>query len=144
MAVLFRERDLQVTDDWIRTNAGKIPIRAVRSVWVQLPRATRGRRFGTMLVLVGLVLLLFAWAWSSGWLSKNAVMIPGFLVLFVIAAWGGLLDPVAVWLEKRRHELWVSTNAYSVKVWANNNVEVNKAVRAIQRAQERLRDAQEF
>jgi hypothetical protein len=71
-------------------------------------------------------------------------MIPGFLVLFVIAAWGGLLDPVAVWLEKRRHELWVSTDAYSVKVWANNNVEVNKAVRAIQRAQERLRDAQEF
>jgi hypothetical protein len=144
MAVLFRERDLQVTDDWIRSSSGNIPIREVRSVWVQLPRATRGRRFGTMIVLVGLVLLLFVWAWSSGWLSKNAVMIPGFLVLFVIAAWGGLLDPVAVYMEKRRHELWISTDAYSVKIWANNNVEVNKAVRAIQRAQERLRDAQEF
>jgi Family of unknown function (DUF6232) len=144
MAVHFRERDLQVTDDWIRSSSGNIPIRELRSVWVQLPRATRGRRFGTMIVLVGLVLLLFAWAWGSGWLTHNAVMIPGFLVLFVIAAWGGLLDPVAVYMEKRRHELWVSTDAYSVKIWANNNVEVNKAVRAIQRAQERLRDAQEF
>ena len=144
MAVLFRERGLQVTDDWVHSTAGNIPIREVRSVWTELPRATRGRRFGTMIALVGLVLILFAWAWASGWLTRNAVMIPGFLVLFAIATWGGLLDPIAVWREKRHHELWVATNGYSMKVWANNSVEVNKAVRAIQRAQERLRDAQEF
>ena len=143
MAVLFRERGLQVTDDCIYSTAGKIPITEVRLAWTELPRATRGRRFGTVVVLLGLVLLLFLWAWSSGWLSRNAVMIPGFLVLFAIATWGGLLDPIAVWREKRRHELWVSTDAFSVKVWANNSVEVNKAVRAIHRARERMRDAQE-
>jgi hypothetical protein len=60
--VLFRERDLQVTDDWIRSSAGKHPIREVRRSGCSCPRATRGGRFGTMLVLVGLVLLLFAWA----------------------------------------------------------------------------------
>jgi hypothetical protein len=144
MTVLFREKGLQVTDDWVHSNAGNIPIAEIRSVWNELPRATRGRRFGTMVVLIGLVLLLFAWAVASGWLQRNAISIPGFLVLFAIATWGGLLDPIAVWREKRRHELWVSTDAYSVKVWANNSVEVNKAVRAIQRAQERMRDAQEY
>jgi hypothetical protein len=144
MATLFHERGLQVTDEWIRSSSGHIPIAEVRSVWVQLPRTTRGRRFGTALTLVGVVLLLFAWAWTSGWLARNAVMLPAFLVLFAIAAWAGALDPIAVWLEKRRHELWVATDAYKAKVFVDNNVEVNKAARAIQRAQERMRDAQDY
>ena len=55
----------------------------------------------------------------------------------------GLFDPVAIYLEKRHHELWITTGTVSVLLWKANKVEVNKALRHIQRARERHREAYE-
>jgi hypothetical protein len=64
-------------------------------------------------------------------------------VIFLAAAWIGLLDPVAIYLEKRHHELWIATDTGSAMVWKANSVEANKALRQIQRARERHQEQYE-
>jgi hypothetical protein len=64
-------------------------------------------------------------------------------VLFFVAAGIGLLDPVAIYLEKRHHELWIATDTVSVRLWKANAIEANKAMRAIHRARERHREQYE-
>ena len=64
-------------------------------------------------------------------------------MLVFVAAGIGLLDPVAVYHEKRHHELWITTDAVSVQIWKANSVEANKALRAIQRARERHQERYE-
>ena len=79
----------------------------------------------------------------SGWLTRNWVWLLASPVFFFVAAAIGLLDPIAIYLEKRHHELWITTGTVSVLLWKANQVEVRKALRQIQRARERRRDAYE-
>ena len=45
------------------------------------------------------------------------------------------------YLEKRHHELWITTGTVSVLLWKANKVEARKALRQIQRARERHRES---
>jgi hypothetical protein len=140
MATLFRADDLQVTDDWIRATAGTFHIPDVRSAWVTRRQAGRGNRMMSTLLGVAVLLLLIGGAGATGWLTRNWVWLLATPVLLLVAAWIGLLDPLAVYLEKRQHELWIATDAIAVRVWKANSVEAGKALRAIQRARERYQD----
>jgi hypothetical protein len=138
MATLFRASDLQVTDDWIRAVPGTFPIHDVRSAWATRRSTSRGGRLLTAVLGVVVLLVLIGGAGLSGWLTRNWIWILAAPVAFFAAAWIGLLDPIAVYLEKRHHELWIATaDSRAVLVWKHNSVEVNKALRAIQRARER-------
>jgi hypothetical protein len=137
MATLFRADDLQITDEWIRAVPGTFAIRDVRSAWSTRRGASRGSRLLTAMLGIGAVLVVLGGAGMTGWLTRNWIWILAAPLLFFAAAAIGLLDPVAIYLEKRHHELWIATDSVAVKVWKHNAVEVHKAVRAIQRARER-------
>lgn len=143
MAMLFRSDSLQVTDDWVRSSAGTFAIRDVRSAWVTRRQVTRGGRLLTAGLGIGAMLVLIGGAGVSGLLTRYWMWLLAAPALFFIAAWIGLLDPVAVYLEKRHHELWIATDAVAVRVWKANSVEANKALRQIQRARERHREQYE-
>jgi hypothetical protein len=140
MATLFRADDLQITDEWIRAVPGTFPISDVRSAWSTRHGASRGSRLMTALLGIGAVLVVVGGIGMTGWLTRNWMWVLAAPLLFFAAAAIGLLDPVAIYLEKRHHELWIATNSVEVKVWKHNAVEVNKAIRAIQRARERYVD----
>ena len=137
MATLFRAAELQVTEEWIRALPGTFAIKDVRSAWSTRRRVSRGSRLLTALLGVGLVLVLIGGAGLTGWLTDNWMWLLAAPVVFFAAAWIGLLDPIAIYMEKRHHELWIATDSTAVAVWKDNAVEVNKALRAIQRARER-------
>ena len=143
MARLFDENGLQITDDWIRTPAGTFAIAEVRAAWVTRRQATRGNRWLTAGLGAGFVLVLVGGAGMSGWLARYWVWLLASPVVFFVVAAVGLLDPIAIYLEKRHHELWITTGTVSVLLWKANKVEVRKALRQIQRARERHREAYE-
>jgi hypothetical protein len=140
MAVLFSDNSLQVTDEWIRSvGAGTIAIGDVRQVWVAR-RAGRGSRVMTALLGLGILLVVIGAVGATGWLTRNWGWVLAAPLLFVVAAHIGILDPIAIYLEKRHHELWVATGTIAVPIYRANAVEANKALRAIQRASERRRE----
>ena len=143
MAVLFHSTGLQVTDDWIRSEAGAFAMRDVRRAWVTRKQLGRGSRLLTAGLGFAALLVLVAGVGASGWLNRNWMWIMAAPVLFFAAAAIGLLDPVAIYLEKRHHELWITTDTVAVQIWRHNRVEVHKALRAIQRARERAREQNE-
>lgn len=143
MAILFRADDLAVSDSWIRTATAAYPIADVRSAWVSRRQIGRGGRLATAALGVAAMLALIGGTGLAGWVSRHWIWLLAAPLLFFVAAGIGLLDPVAIYLEKRRHELWIATDAVEVCVWQHNRVEVNKALRAINRAYERNRDQYE-
>jgi hypothetical protein len=143
MALLFRSDHLQVTEDWIRSSAGTFAIRDIRSAWVTRKQIGRGSRLTTGLLGVAALLVVIGGAGATGWLEANWVWLAASPVLFFVAAGIGLLDPIAIYLEKRHHELWIATDKVSVRLWKANAIEANKALRAIQRARERHREQYE-
>jgi len=143
MTVLFHESGLQVTDDWIRTDSGSFPIREVRRAWVTRRQLGRGSRLMTAGLGFGALLVLVGGVGATGWFNRNWLWILAAPVLFFAAAAIGLLDPIAIYLEKRHHELWIGTDTVAVQIWRHNRIEVHKALRAIQRARERDREQNE-
>jgi hypothetical protein len=143
MTLLFHTEGLQVTDDWIRSTSGTFAIPDVRNAWVTRRQIGRGSRFLTAGLGLAAGLILIGVAGASGWLTRNWVWLLGAPVAFFVAAGIGLLDPVAIYLEKRHHELWIATDTVAVRLWKHNSVEVNKALRSIQRARERHREQYE-
>lgn len=143
MALLFRSDQLHITDEWIRSSAGTFAIRDVRNAWVTRKQIGRGSRLVTGLLGVAALLIVIGGAGASGWLAHNWMWLLATPVLFFVAAGIGLLDPVAIYLEKRHHELWIATDSVSVRLYKANAIEANKALRAIQRARERHREQYE-
>jgi hypothetical protein len=135
--MLFRAENLHVSDDWIRTASEAFPIKDVRSAWVTRRHNRRGSRWLTAALGAGALLIVIGGAGATVWLTRNWIWILAAPVLFFVAAGIGLLDPIAIYLEKRHHELWIATDSVAVRVWKHNSVEVHKALRAIQRARER-------
>jgi hypothetical protein len=144
MATLFREDGLQVTEEWIRSVPGTFAISDVRSAWAARKQIGRGSRLLSALLGIAAVVALIGGAGASGWLIEHWEYLLAAPVVFFVAAWIGLLDPIAIYLEKRHHDLWIATDRGAVRIWRNNSVEVNKALRAIQRAQERLHEQHEL
>jgi MFS family permease len=140
MTLVFQADDLQVTDDWIRSSHGTFPISGVRKAWVTRRQSSRGSRMATAGLGIAALLVAIGGAGLAGLLSKIWIWLLAAPVLFLVAAWLGILDPIAIYLEKRRHELWIATDSVAVCLWKANKVEVHKALRAIQRARERHRE----
>jgi len=143
MAVLYERPGIKVTDEWIRCDIGTYSIRDLRSAWVTRRQASRGSRMLTAGLSAGAVLVLVGGAGMSGWLNRNWTWILASPLLFFVAGSIGLLDPVAIYLEKRHHELWIQTDTHAVRAWKANKIEVNKALRQLQRARERHREEYE-
>jgi len=141
MARLFDEEGLQITDDWIRSRTGSYAIGAVREAWVTRRQVTRGSRLLTAGLGAGVDLVFIGGAGMTGWLSRNWIWLLFSPVFFFIGASIGLFDPIAIYLEKRHHELWISTASGSARIYKANAVESNKALRAIHRACERHRES---
>jgi hypothetical protein len=143
MARRFSEQGLQITDDWIRTPRGTYAIADVREAWVTRRQITRGSRLLTAGLGAGFVLVLIGGAGMSGWLTRNWLWLLASPIIFFAAASIGLFDPVAIYLEKRHHELWIATDTTAIRLWKANRIEVSKALRQIQRARERHREQYE-
>jgi hypothetical protein len=143
MARLFDENGLRITDEWIRTPTATFAIADVRAAWVTRRQATHGSQWVTAALGAGFVLVLIGGAGMSGWLTRYWTWLLLSPIIFFAAAGIGLLDPIAIYLEKRHHELWITTGTVSVLLWKANKVEVSKALRQIQRARERHREAYE-
>ncbi len=140
MALLFRNDELQITTDWIRCAAGSFSIRTVASAWVVRRHAERGSRALTAGLGTAALVIVIGGAGLSGHLDRVWRWLIAAPLIFLAVAWVGLLDPLAIYLEKRRHELWITVNGTDVCLWKANLVEANKALRAIQRAREQFRE----
>jgi hypothetical protein len=141
---LFDEAGLVVSDRWIHSPAGRYAIADVRDIWVTRRRAARGSRWMTAGLGAGAVLVLMGGAGMAGWLTSNLLwLVLAAPALFIVAGTVGLLDPLAIYLEKRHHELWITTGTGDVRLWKANAVEARKALRQIQRARQRLLDARD-
>ncbi len=143
MARRFSEQGLQITDDWVRAPHGAYAIADVREAWVTRRQITRGSRLLTAGLGAGVVLVLIGGAGMSGWLTRNWLWLLASPIIFFAAASIGLFDPVAIYLEKRHHELWIATDTTAIRLWKANRIEVSKALRQIQRARERHREQYE-
>jgi Family of unknown function (DUF6232) len=137
MTLLFRDDELMVTDEWIRTSTATFAIAEVRRAWVGRGRVGAGGRALTGGAVAGALLVVIGAVGASGWLTRNWGWLLVAPALFFVAGSIGLFDPVAIYLEKRHHELWIATDTVAVRVYRANRVEANKALRAIQRANER-------
>jgi hypothetical protein len=115
----------------------------VREAWVTRRQAARGGRWMTGALATGAMLVLIGGVGLTGWLTRNWTWLLATPLVLLLAGSIGLLDPVAIYLEKRHHELWIATDDGPVLLWKANAVEVGKALRQIQRARQRLRDAQD-
>jgi hypothetical protein len=140
MATLFRSPELYVTDEWVRTSSGTYGIGEIREVWVGRSRVSRVSRLTTAGALIGVLLVVIGVVGALGWLASNWFWILIAPVIFVAAGHIGMLDPIAIYLEKRHHELWIATESVAVRVYKANGVEARKALRAINRARERFHD----
>jgi hypothetical protein len=138
MVRLYDHDGLVVTDDWIRTPTGQYKITDVLSLWMTRPGV--GRRWFTYGLTAGVTIVLLAGAGLTGWLTRNWLWLLATPVILLGAGAVGLLDPVAIYLEKRPHELWIMTPTGAVRVFRANAVEVGKAMRQINRARQRLLD----
>lgn len=137
MSTHFDADGLRVTGEWIRSPAGTIPIRDVRQVWVTRRRAGRGSRTLTAALGAAVILAIICGAGLGGWLADHWLWILATPLIFFVIAYIGLLDPVAIYLEKRHHELWIATDTVAIRIYKANSVEAHKALRAIERAVER-------
>lgn len=126
MGVLYERPGIRITDEWLRCQVGTYAIRDLRSAWVTRRQVTRGSRLLTAGLGVGALLVLIGGAGLSGWLTRNWTWLLFSPVLFFVAASIGLLDPVAIYLEKRHHELWIQTDTQAVRVWKANKIEVTR------------------
>ena len=136
MATLFRSDELIVTDEGICTAAGVVAIGDIRQVWVAR-RVGPGGRLLTGLLGAGVMAIIIAIVGASGWLTRNWIWLLAAPVIFVVAAHFGLVDLIAIYLEKRHHQLWIATDQTAMPIYRANSVEAKKAMRAIQRAHER-------
>jgi hypothetical protein len=144
VARLYEHDGLVVTENWILTPTARYPIADIRQAWVTRHQVSRGSRWFTYGLGTGFVLVLLGGAGLTGWLSRSWLWLLAAPVLLFVAGTIGLLDPIAIYLEKRHHELWVTTSAGSVLVWKANAVELGKALRQINRAHERRVDEEDF
>ncbi len=144
MARLFDHDDLVISEDWIRTPTARYAITEVREVWVTRRQVARGSRWFVYGLGIGALLILIGGAGLTGWLTRNWLWLLATPVIFLAAGTIGLLDPVAIYLEKRHHELWITIGGGSVLLWKANAVEAGKALRQIQRARERHLEAHDI
>jgi hypothetical protein len=144
VARLYDHDGLVVTENWILTPTARYAIADVRHAWVTRRQLGRGSRWFTYGLGTGFVLVLLGGAGLTGWLSHGWLWLLAAPVLLFVAGTIGLLDPIAIYLEKRRHELWITTTAGSVLVWKANAVELGKALRQINRARQRRVDEEDF
>ena len=77
---------------------------------------------------------------ALGWLITHWAWLLATPVVLLGLGSIGLLDPIAIYLDKRHHELWIAGDTYSVRVFKANSVEARKALRAIQRACEHFQE----
>jgi hypothetical protein len=144
MTRFFDERGLVVFQDWIHTPYGRYAIADVRDVWVTRRGASRGNRWLITGLAAGAVLVLVGGTGLAGWLIHNWFWLLATPVLVLAAGSIGLLDPIAIYLEKRHHELWITTGNGDVLLWKANAVEARKALRQIQRLRQRHLDARDL
>jgi hypothetical protein len=141
MTRLFDQRGLQVSEEWIQTPTGLYGMADVHHAWVTRRRANRGSRWLTIGLAAGAVLVLAGGAGLTGWLIRHWLWLLAAPLLVLGLGSIGLLDPIAIYLEKRHHELWITTGTGDVLLWRANAVEARKALRQIQRARQRRLDA---
>ena len=137
MSTHFDADGLRVTSEWIHSPAGAIRISDVRRAWVTRRQVGRGGRALTAIAGSAVILAVLGGAGLGGWLVHNWLWILAAPLIFLVIATVGLLDPVAIYLEKRHHELWIATETVAIRIYKANSVEANKALRAIERAVER-------
>jgi hypothetical protein len=136
MRTHFDAGGLQVTDEWVRSGATLVPVSRIRDVWVSRPPAPT-RRWPAWAALGASLAVAVAWFTWHGWLTRHwPVVIILTVVLVALFVWGVGLDLLTYHFEHRDHDLWISDGRRRVRVWRHNEIEVNKAVRAIGRARE--------
>jgi hypothetical protein len=139
MVRLYDHSGLVVTEEWIRTPTAQYRISDVLDAWTTRPAS--GARWFTYGLAAGVAVILLTGAGLTGWLTRNWLWLLATPIILLGAGAIGLLDPIAIYLEKRHHELWITTPTGSVRVLKANGVEVGKALRQINRARERQLDA---
>ncbi|MFC7483177.1 DUF6232 family protein [Luedemannella flava] len=112
------------------------PVAAIREVWVARPPRP-DRRWpaiaGALTLLAAMVAGLIFRAWlAEYWLAALLVGLAVVAFLF----WAVGLDVLTYHIEHRDHDLWISDGRRRLHIWRHNEVEVNKALRAINRARD--------
>jgi hypothetical protein len=136
----FESPGLHITDEWVWAGGSRYAPGEIRRAWPERPPGT-GRHaigrwvlvVGVACVLVGVMLWPFVGPWVGAHLWVLTVAVPAFLALLF---WQVGLDVLGHHKENRPFHLWIDTPAGAVTVLTDNEVEVNKALRALDRARE--------
>jgi Family of unknown function (DUF6232) len=138
----FESAGLQITDEWLQAGGARYPLGAIRRAWSERPSKDGGGGhaiarwtlvLGGACVLIGAVLWPFVGPWVGEHLWVLTIGVPAFLLLLF---WQVGLDLLGHHKENRANHLWIDTPVGAVTVLTDNEVEVNKALRALDRARE--------
>ena len=137
MRTLFDAGGLQVTEEWVRCGRLRIPVTAIRDVWVTRPPAP-ARRWPALVALLVTLVAGASWLTWRDWLSEHwTTVIIAIVVLVALFIWTIGLDLLTYHVEHRDHDLWISDpQGRRFRIYRHNEVEVNKALRAITRARD--------
>jgi hypothetical protein len=134
----FDGAGLLITDEWVQAGDARFPLGAIRRAWTARPSRVNGHVV-TRWTLVGLAALAILgvtlWPFVGDWVAAHwwllAVGVPLFGALLF---WQVGLDVLGHHVENRPFCLWIATDAGSTSLLRDNEVEVNKALRALNRA----------
>ena len=141
MTTFFDASGLHITDEWVQAGGHRYALGEIRRAWAERPTRTGGGHavarwtlvIGGAFVLIGAVLWPLVGPWLASHLWVLTVGVPAFLVLLF---WQVGLDLLGHHKENRPFDLRIDTPAGAQTLLTDNEVEVNKALRALDRARE--------
>ena len=138
MRTFFDGAGLIITDEWVQAGDDRFALGEIRRAWTGTPSRTGGHVVGRWtLVLLAAVLVVGVTFWPivGAWVAAHwwvlAIGVPAFGVLLF---WQIGIDLLIRRKEHRPHQLWIDTSVGERSVLTDNEVEVNKALRALDRA----------
>lgn len=139
MTTFFEAAGLHITDEWVQAGGHRYGLGEIRRAWTDRPSggghaiARSALVIGGACVLLGVVLWPVVGPWVGAHLWALTIGGPALLALLF---WQFGLDLLGHHKENRPYHLWIDTPAGAVAVLTDNEVEVNKALRALDRARE--------
>jgi len=140
VTTFFDTSGLHITNEWVQAGGHRYAVGEIRRAWAERPPTRGGHAIarwtlviGGAFVLIGAVLWPVVGPWLASHLWVLTVGVPAFLLLLF---WQVGLDLLGHHKENRPYHLWIDTSAGPLAVLTDNEVEVNKALRALDRARE--------
>jgi hypothetical protein len=141
VTTFFEAAGLHISDECVQAGGVRYPHEEIRRAWAERPPGSgAGHTISRWaLVIGGACVLLGAvfWPFIGPWVGEHLWLLTiGVPALLALLFWQFGLDLIGHHKENRPYHLWIDTPGGPVAALTDNEVEVNKALRALDRARE--------